>query len=84
MTPGVDREPADEAEVVLRDPRPLGSRRVEWDGTLDRPVTLGAGDRLLYTLRVYDETGRIDRTATKIYDTPDLDNMLGDRLRTGR
>ena len=26
----------------------------------------------------------VDRTAKKIYDTPDLDNMLGDRLRTGR
>ena len=26
----------------------------------------------------------IDKTAKKIYDIPDLDNMLGDRLRTGR
>ena len=26
----------------------------------------------------------VDRTAGKIYDIPDLDNMLGDRLRTGR
>ena len=26
----------------------------------------------------------VDRTATKIYGTPDLDDMLGDRLRTGR
>jgi diadenosine tetraphosphatase ApaH/serine/threonine PP2A family protein phosphatase len=26
----------------------------------------------------------VERTAKKIYDTPDLDDMLGDRLRTGR
>jgi predicted phosphodiesterase len=38
-------------------------------------------DSLLTFRRVeYD----VDRTAGKIYDIPDLDNMLGDRLRTGR
>jgi len=26
----------------------------------------------------------VEKTAQKIYDTPDLDNMLGDRLKTGR
>ena len=26
----------------------------------------------------------VDATAQKIYETPDLDDMLGDRLRTGR
>ena len=26
----------------------------------------------------------IDTTVKKIYDTPDLDNFLGDRLRDGR
>jgi predicted phosphodiesterase len=38
-------------------------------------------DSLLTYRRVdYD----VDKTAQKIYDIPDLDNMLGDRLRSGR
>ena len=38
------------------------------------------GDEVHFRRVDYD----FDKTATKIYDIPDLDNFLGDRLREGR
>jgi predicted phosphodiesterase len=44
-------------------------------------VVLDTEERLVEFRRVdYD----VNQTAQKIYDTPDLDNMLGDRLKSGR
>jgi diadenosine tetraphosphatase ApaH/serine/threonine PP2A family protein phosphatase len=38
------------------------------------------GDEVIFKRVDYD----FEKTAAKIYDIPDLDNFLGDRLRDGR
>jgi predicted phosphodiesterase len=58
----------------------VGSVGQPRDGDWRACYVLLDGDSIRYRRVEYD----IDRTIQKIYDIPDLDNFLGDRLRDGR